>query len=56
MKIVDVEIIEDENKKSPLSDQEIQIYFKRKGMQIARRTINKYRCALRILPSHLRRI
>ncbi|MCK5180790.1 MAG: hypothetical protein KAR32_14760, partial [Candidatus Omnitrophica bacterium] len=41
---------------SPLSDQEIQRYFRNKGTTIARRTISKYRKNLRILPSHLRKM
>lgn len=49
------ELIEAEDKKSPLSDQRIQDHFKRKDMNIARRTISKYRQTLRILPSHLRK-
>jgi len=49
-------IIIDEDKASPLSDQDIQHYFKRRNMQIARRTISKYRQALRILPSNLRKV
>jgi len=48
-------LIESENKTSPLSDQTIQNYFKRKDVTIARRTISKYRNTLRILPSHLRK-
>ena len=50
------ELIETEDKTSPLSDQEIQNYFHRKGMTLARRTVTKYRQSLKILPSHLRRI
>ena len=49
-------IITGEDKSSPLSDQDIQHYFKRRNMQIARRTISKYRQALRILPSNLRKV
>jgi len=49
------ELIEAENKTSPLSDQTIQNYFKQKDVNIARRTISKYRQNLRILPSHLRK-
>lgn len=49
------ELIESENKTSPLSDQTIQDYFKRKDINIARRTISKYRHTLRILPSYLRK-
>ena len=49
------QLIESENKSSPLSDQSIQEHFKRKDINIARRTISKYRQVLRILPSHLRK-
>lgn len=49
-------MIEDEDKASPLSDQAIQDHFTRRNMQIARRTINKYRQALKILPSNLRKV
>ncbi|MBI3617949.1 MAG: RNA polymerase factor sigma-54 [Candidatus Omnitrophica bacterium] len=49
-------IIVGEDKTAPLSDQDIQHYFKRRNMQIARRTISKYRQALRILPSNLRKV
>ncbi len=48
-------LIEDEDKAHPLSDSEIEAYFKEKGMKIARRTISKYRKQLNILPSHLRK-
>lgn len=49
-------LIEIENKVNPLSDQEIRLHFERKQIPISRRTIAKYRQALRILPSNLRRI
>jgi len=49
------ELIDSENKTSPISDQKLQNYFKRKDINIARRTISKYRNTLRILPSHLRK-
>lgn len=49
------DLVQNENKRSPLSDQEIQNHFCRRGMTIARRTINKYRQELHILPSHLRK-
>ncbi len=49
-------MIDDEDKSAPLSDQTIQDYFTRRNMQIARRTISKYRQALRILPSNLRKV
>jgi len=49
------DLVDSENKFSPLSDQDIQNYFNENGMHIARRTISKYRQALNILPSHLRK-
>jgi len=49
------ELIESEDKTSPLSDHDIEKHFGQKGMSIARRTISKYRQALHILPSHLRK-
>ncbi len=49
------EMIFNEDKSKPLSDQDIQSYFSKKGTKIARRTISKYRQLLDILPSHLRR-
>ncbi len=39
----------------PFSDQELLEKLKAQGIGIARRTIAKYRIALKILPSHLRR-
>ena len=49
------DLIENEDKANPLSDQDIENYFSKKGMKIARRTISKYRQILDILPSHLRK-
>ncbi len=49
------ELIDNEDTSKPLSDQEIQEHFERKGMKIARRTISKYRQILKIESSHLRR-
>ena len=49
------QLIEDENKNSPLSDQGIQDHFKAKGIHLARRTITKYRQMLHIPSSHLRK-
>jgi len=48
-------IIDEEDKSQPLSDQAIQAFFKKKGIDVARRTIGKYRQALKILPRHLRK-
>jgi len=49
------EIVEQENKKQPLSDQDIVQVFSQKGVHLARRTVAKYRLAYNIPPSHLRR-
>jgi len=48
-------LIEDEDKTKPLSDQDIQNYFASQGVNLARRTVSKYRQNLHILPSHLRK-
>ncbi|MBI5416065.1 MAG: RNA polymerase factor sigma-54 [Candidatus Omnitrophica bacterium] len=50
------DLITSEDKGAPLSDQDIHLYLMRRNMQIARRTISKYRQALRILPSNLRKV
>jgi len=49
------QLIEEENKESPLSDQDIQDHFNAKGIHLARRTIAKYRQSLHIPASHLRK-
>jgi RNA polymerase sigma-54 factor len=49
------EIIRNEEKKKPLSDQKIGDELKRQGINIARRTVAKYREQLKILPARLRR-
>ncbi|HEY1793691.1 MAG TPA: RNA polymerase factor sigma-54 [Opitutaceae bacterium] len=51
--IADLEAGED--KASPLSDQELVAKLQQKGINIARRTVAKYREELGILPSNLRR-
>ncbi len=48
-------IVAGEDPSHPLSDQEILAILKERGIHIARRTIAKYRIALRIPPSHLRK-
>lgn len=50
-----IRLISGEDKAHPLSDQDIQKYFEAHGMQIARRTVSKYRQALNFLPAHLRK-
>ncbi len=49
------ELISGEDKNKPLSDEELVIKLKEKGIMIARRTVAKYRAELGVLPSHLRR-
>ncbi len=49
------EIIRAENKKKPLSDQKIGDALSERGIDIARRTVAKYREQLKILPARLRR-
>ncbi|HRI86838.1 MAG TPA: RNA polymerase factor sigma-54 [Candidatus Hydrogenedentes bacterium] len=48
-------MIEEEDKNKPLSDQKIADLLKTKGLNIARRTVTKYREALGILPTSMRR-
>lgn len=50
-----LEIVESENKQSPLSDDEIKNELKKRGLPIARRTVSKYREALGIPAARLRR-
>jgi RNA polymerase sigma-54 factor len=47
-------IIENEN--HPMNDSEIRKRLEHEGIQIARRTVAKYRAMEGILPAHLRRI
>ena len=49
------ELISGEDKKSPLSDKEIVEKLEKRGLKVARRTVNKYREALGILPVKVRR-
>lgn len=48
-------IIDAEDKAAPLSDQRIADLLKQQGINIARRTVTKYREAMGILPTPLRR-
>ena len=50
------EIFKAENTTKPLSDQEVVKMLQAKGIQIARRTVAKYRMELGILPSNLRKV
>ena len=49
------ELVSGEDPSKPLSDQKIVEELKERGIKIARRTVAKYRDALHILPSHLRK-
>ncbi len=48
-------MISEEDPKHPLSDQALVDQLKSEGVQIARRTVTKYRELLKILPTHLRK-
>lgn len=50
-----LEIVNKEDKRFPLSDEDIVAKFKEAGIEIARRTVTKYRKALRIPSSRQRR-
>ena len=50
------ELIENEDKKCPITDEEILVLMKDKGFPLARRTIAKYRKQLNIPVARLRRI
>ena len=49
------EMIEEENQKNPLSDGEIASRLSKEGINIARRTVAKYRKELKIPPAYLRK-
>ncbi|MBI5707503.1 MAG: RNA polymerase factor sigma-54 [Armatimonadetes bacterium] len=49
------EILETENPRSPLSDEQIMRMLSQKGVTVARRTVNKYRGRSRMLNSRVRR-
>jgi len=50
------ELVKNEDSKHPYSDEHLSKLLKKEGIQIARRTIAKYRIALKILPSNQRKI
>jgi len=49
------ELIEKENKETPLTDQQVVNHFKQEGISISRRTIAKYRHQLKVLSSQSRK-
>ena len=48
-------MIDTEDKKNPLSDQDIADKLKEQGINVSRRVVAKYRKAMGILNSHLRK-
>jgi RNA polymerase sigma-54 factor len=48
-------LVQEENPKKPLTDQQIVHLFQEQGIQIARRTVAKYRDQLGILPARMRK-
>jgi len=50
------EMFKNESPRRPLSDEDVVMLLKQKGITIARRTVAKYRGELGILPSNLRRV
>ncbi|MEY3745905.1 MAG: polymerase, sigma 54, partial [Pseudomonadota bacterium] len=50
------EVIKQEDPKKPLSDSEIVLLLKNQDINIARRTVAKYREILNIAPTNLRKI
>ena len=49
------EVIANEDRRKPLSDEKIAGLLKASGISVARRTVAKYREELGILPTHLRK-
>jgi len=49
------EIIDKENKQSPLSDEDLMAALAAQGIHVARRTVTKYRKAMKIPSSRQRR-
>ena len=49
------QLVEKEDKGSPLSDQALSKHIQRQGISVARRTVTKYRQALRIAPASHRK-
>ena len=49
------EIFRSESPQKPFSDEQLVKHLKERGIKVARRTVAKYREAMRVLPSHLRK-
>lgn len=50
------DLIDQEDKRQPLSDQQLANLLKENGLPLARRTLSKYRQQLNILPARQRKI
>jgi RNA polymerase sigma-54 factor len=50
------DLISSEDRHSPLSDQQIAEILRERGLDVARRTVVKYREAMKILSSRQRRL
>ncbi len=48
-------LVKEESEDNPLSDQDIVDIMEKRGIEIARRTVAKYRKILKILPSNRRK-
>ncbi len=48
-------MIENEDPHHPYSDEQLTVMLRQQGMDVARRTVAKYREEINILPSRLRR-
>jgi len=48
-------LVDEEDTKNPLTDQEIVQQFEQRGVKIARRTVAKYRDQLNVLPARMRK-
>jgi RNA polymerase sigma-54 factor len=48
-------LVDEEDPKNPLTDQEIVQQFEQRGVKIARRTVAKYRDQLNVLPARMRK-
>jgi RNA polymerase sigma-54 factor len=48
-------LVNNEDPSKPLSDQDILEILTQRGIHLARRTVAKYRIALKIAPSHMRK-
>ena len=55
IKVALKEIIDTEDKAKPLSDEALVEELKKRGIEIARRTVAKYRDQLNILPARMRK-